>query len=47
MNVAEGSRAALSVLDIIQLRTFRKEPLVRNAVVPGQYLKMSHEVHSP
>src|ERR1700693_6273656 len=46
MNAAERPRAFLPVLGIIQLPTFRKEPLVRNAVVPGQHLKMSRQVHS-
>jgi hypothetical protein len=46
MNAAERPRASLPVLGIIQLRTLRKKPLVRNAVVPRQHLKMSQEVHS-
>jgi hypothetical protein len=40
-------RTWLPVLGIIQLRTFRKKPLVREAVVSRQHLKMSQEVHSP
>lgn len=33
-------RTFLPVPGIIQLRAFRKDPLVRNTVVPGQHLKM-------
>src|SRR5215469_12069616 len=46
MNAAEGSRTFLSVFDIIQLRTFCKESIIGNAVVPGEHLKMTCYVHS-
>ena len=41
VNAAERSRAFLSIFGIIQLRTFCKKSLVRNAVVPGQHLEMN------
>jgi hypothetical protein len=41
VNAAERSCTFLSVFGIIQLRTFCKKSLVRNAVVPGQHLEMS------
>lgn len=46
MNAAERPRAPLPVFGIVQLRTARKKPLVRDAVVPRQHLKMSRQVHS-
>jgi hypothetical protein len=41
VNAAERSCTFLSIFGIIQLRTFCKKSLVRNAVVPGQHLEMS------
>jgi hypothetical protein len=45
MNAAESPRTSLSV-GIVQLRRFREDPLVRNALIPGQHSKMSQKVRS-
>jgi hypothetical protein len=46
MNASERPRTPLPVLGIVQLRTFRKKALVRDAIVSRQHLKMSRQVHS-
>jgi hypothetical protein len=43
---AERPGPPFSVLGIVQLRAFGEKPLVRNAVVARQHLKMSYQVHS-
>jgi hypothetical protein len=42
MNATERTHAPLPVLSIIQLRTFYKKPLVRDAVVPREHLEMTY-----
>lgn len=42
VNAEERSHARPAVLRIVQLRAFRKQSLVRHAVVPRQHLKMVH-----
>jgi len=46
VNAAEGSCTFLSVFDIIQLRTFCKESIIRSAVVPSEHLEVTCYVHS-
>jgi hypothetical protein len=46
MNAAERSRTLLPVLVVIQLSTGCVQPLVRNAIVSREQLKVSRQIHS-
>ena len=46
VNATERSRTTLAIFGIIQLCAAGEEPLVGDAVVPREHLKMSHQVHA-